>query len=162
MVQVSGHFPSEFRVNGVLRGAISGHVDDFLFCGKQGDPLWEAKLQAIRDHFKWGDWEEGRFTQCGVVVEQKPDGFELSQPSYLDNLQEIGVNASRRKDLTQSTTDKEKTQLRALLGGISWHAQQVAPYLAAEVSLLLSEVSHSTVDTVVKSNILLATAKAKL
>ena len=27
------------RVHGVLRGAISGHVDDFLFCGKQGDPL---------------------------------------------------------------------------------------------------------------------------
>ena len=71
------------------------------------------------------------------------------------------MNASRRKNLTQSTTDKEKTQLRALLGGISWHAQQVAPYLAAEVSLLLSEVSRSTVDTVVKSNILLATAKAK-
>ena len=149
------------RIQGELRGAISGHVDDFLFCGKQGDATWEAKLQAIRDHFKWGDWEEGRFTQCGVVVEQKPEGFELSQPSYLENLQEISVNASRRKDLTQSTSDKEKTQLRALLGGISWHAQQVAPYLAAEVSLLLTEVSRSTVDTLIKANILLSTAKAK-
>ena len=149
------------RIQGELRGAISGHVDDFLFCGKQDDATWEAKLQAIRDHFKWGDWEEGRFTQCGVVVEQKPEGFELSQPSYLENLQEISVNASRRKDPTQSTSDKEKTQLRALLGGISWHAQQVAPYLAAEVSLLLTEVSRSTVDTLVKANILLSTAKAK-
>ena len=149
------------RVNGVLKGAISGHVDDFLFCGKQGDALWESKLQAIRDHFKWGDWEEGRFTQCGVVVEQKPEGFELSQPSYLDNLQEIGVNATRRKDLTQSTTDREKTQLRALLGGISWHSQQVAPYLAAEVSLLLTEVSRSSVETILKANMLLANAKAK-
>ncbi|OLQ06318.1 Retrovirus-related Pol polyprotein from transposon TNT 1-94 [Symbiodinium microadriaticum] len=149
------------RVNGVLKGAISGHVDDFLFCGKQGDALWESKLQAIRDHFKWGDWEEGRFTQCGVVVEQKPEGFELSQPSYLDNLQEIGVNATRRKDLTQPTTDREKTQLRALLGGISWHSQQVAPYLAAEVSLLLTEVSRSSVETILKANMLLANAKAK-
>ena len=104
---------------------------------------------------------EGRFTQCGVVVEQKPEGFELSQPSYLDNLQEIGVNATRRKDLTQPTTDREKTQLRALLGGISWHSQQVAPYLAAEVSLLLTEVSRSSVETILKANMLLANAKAK-
>ena len=149
------------RVDGILKGAISGHVDDFLFCGKQGDALWESKLQAIREHFKWGDWEEGRFTQCGVVVEQKPEGFELSQPSYLENLQEIGVNATRRKDLAQPTTDREKTQLRALLGGISWHAQQVAPFLSAEVSLLLTEVSRSSVDTILKANMLLATAKAK-
>ena len=96
-----------------------------------------------------------------MIIEQKEEGFELSQPSYLDNLKEIGVNASRRKDRSQPTTDKEKSQLRALLGGISWHAQQVAPYLAAEVGLLLTEVSRSTVDTIVKANILLSHAKSK-
>ncbi|CAE7790042.1 RE1, partial [Symbiodinium sp. CCMP2456] len=149
------------REGGELRGAISGHVDDFLFCGRDGDALWDAKLQAIREKFKWGDWESGRFTQCGVIIEQKPEGFELSQPTYLDTVQEIGVNASRRKDRSQPTTDREKTQLRALLGGISWHAQQVAPYLAAEVGLLLTEVSRSTVDTIIKANVLLATAKSK-
>ena len=145
------------REQGELRGAVSGHVDDFLFCGKEGDELWESKVQAIKEKFKWGDWEANRFTQCGVIIEQKPEGFELSQPTYLDNLQEIGVNATRRKDRTQVTTD----QLRALLGGISWHAQQVAPYLAAEVSLLLTEVSRSTVETIVKANMLLAAAKGK-
>ena len=149
------------REKGEIRGAVSGHVDDFLFCGKSGDPLWEEKLKAIQSKFKWGDWESGRFTQCGVIIEQKEEGFELSQPSYLDNLKEIGVNASRRKDRSQPTTDKEKSQLRALLGGISWHAQQVAPYLAAEVGLLLTEVSRSTVDTIVKANILLSHAKSK-
>ncbi|CAE7239180.1 RE1 [Symbiodinium sp. CCMP2592] len=149
------------REKGVLRGAISGHVDDFLFCGKDGDSLWESKVKAIKEQFKWGDWEQNKFTQCGVIIEQKPEGFELSQPTYLDNLQEIGINATRRKDRTQPTSDKEKSQLRALLGGISWHAQQVAPYLAAEVGLLLTEVSRSTVETIVKANILLATAKHK-
>ena len=139
------------RVQGELRGVISGHVDDFLFGGKEGDELWESKLTAIKNKFKWGDWESGRFTQCGVVVEQKPEGFELL----------INVCASRKKRRSDPTTDKEKSQLRALLGGISWHAQQVAPYLAAEVSLLLTEVSRSTVETIVKANILLNTAKSK-
>ena len=149
------------RHKGRLHGIISGHVDDFLFAGKRGDALWEAKLQAIREKYKWGDWDEGKFVQCGVLVEQGAEGFELSQPSYLENLAEISVNATRRKQKDDPTNDKEKSQLRALLGGISWHAQQVAPYLAADVSLLLSEVTHSTVDTIIRANILLSQAKAK-
>ncbi|OLQ01173.1 Copia protein [Symbiodinium microadriaticum] len=149
------------RTGEELRGAISGHVDDFLFSGPEGDELWESKLRAIKEKFKWGDWEAGKFTQCGVVIEQTKEGFELSQPSYLENLHEINVNASRKKDRSQATNDKEKTQLRALLGGISWHAQQVAPYLAAEVSLLLTEVSRSTIDTIVRANLLLENAKSR-
>ncbi|CAE7515030.1 RE1 [Symbiodinium sp. CCMP2456] len=149
------------REKGVLRGVVSGHVDDFLFGGRQGDELWESKLQAIKAKFKWGDWEAGKFTQCGVIVEQTPQGFELSQPSYLENLHEINVCASRKKLRGDPTTEREKSQLRALLGGISWHAQQVAPYLAAEVSLLLTEVSRSTVETIVKANCLLHMAKQK-
>ena len=149
------------REGGVLRAVISGHVDDFLFAGKSDDKLWSAKLEAIKSKFKWGAWDTGSFTQCGVVVKQVPEGIELSQPAYLDNLNEIGVCASRRKDKTSPTSDKEKTQLRALLGGLSWHASQVAPYLAAEVSLLLTEVTRSTVDTIIKANILLSQAKAR-
>ena len=131
------------RENSVLRGIISGHVDDFLFAGKSGDRLWESKLEAIQQKFKWGAWDTGSFTQCGVLVEQGPEGIELSQPSYLEGLNEIGVNASRRKDKSSPTSEKEKSQLRALLGGLSWHASQVAPYLAAEVSLLLTEVTRA-------------------
>ena len=112
------------REGGELRGMVSGHVDDFLFGGKDGDALWEGKVQAIKEKFKWGDWESKRFTQCGVIVEQTAEGFELSQPSYLENLHEIGVNATRRKDTSQPTNDREKSQLRALLGGISWHAHR--------------------------------------
>ena len=76
---------------------------------------------GIKAKFKWGDWESGRFTQCGVVVEQKPEGFELSQPHYLENLQEINICAIRKKCRSAPTTDKEKSQLRALLGGVRWH-----------------------------------------
>ena len=149
------------RKGGVLKGVISGHVDDFLFAGKSGDQFWEGKLEAIKQKFKWGAWDIGSFTQCGVLVEQGLTGIDLSQPSYLDSLNEIGVCASRRKDRSSPTSDKEKSQLRALLGGLSWHASQVAPYLAAEVSLLLTEVARSTVETIIKANVLLSQAKAR-
>ncbi|CAE7632776.1 RE1 [Symbiodinium sp. CCMP2592] len=150
-----------YRSGGELKGMISAHVDDFIFGGQESDSGWQSVLQQIREQFRWGDWEEDSFTQCGVLVETTNQGIELSQPKYLENLSEIGVSASRRKDRSGKTTERERTQLRALLGGLSWHAQQVSPHLSADVSLLLSEVSDSTVDTIIRANILLSHAKAR-
>ncbi|OLP84749.1 Copia protein [Symbiodinium microadriaticum] len=141
-----------WRPGGHLRGMISGHVDDFLFSGSAEDKGWQEILSRIRLQFKWGDWEQDRFVQCGVQVERTPEGFSLSQPQYLEGIKEIPLSTSRRKEREAATTEREKTQLRALLGAISWHAQQVGPHLSAEVSLLLSDITESTVETVVKAN----------
>ncbi|CAE7660472.1 RE1, partial [Symbiodinium sp. CCMP2456] len=150
-----------WRPKGELRGMISGHVDDFLFSGSADDAEWQALLEKIRQRFKWGDWEQDKFVQCGVQVERTPEGFQLSQPNYLEGIKEIPLSSSRRKEKDAPTGEREKTQLRALLGGLSWHAQQVAPHLSAEVSLLLSEISESNVNTIIKANLLAYHAKAR-
>ena len=123
-----------YRDQGELKGLISGHVDDFIFGGDDDHAGWCEKLKQIQERFRWGDWEMDKFTQCGVLIKTVPQGFELSQPSYLEGISEIGVNATRRKDRTAGTTERERTHLRALLGGLSWHAQQVAPHLSADVA----------------------------
>ena len=150
-----------WRPQGELRGMISGHVDDFLFSGRADDVQWQALLEKIRQRFKWGDWDQDKFVQCGVQVERTSEGFLLSQPHYLEGIKEIPLSSSRRKAKDAPTGEREKTQLRALLGGLSWHAQQVAPHLSAEVSLLLSEISESTVSTIIKANLLAYHAKAR-
>ncbi|OLP95145.1 Retrovirus-related Pol polyprotein from transposon TNT 1-94 [Symbiodinium microadriaticum] len=150
-----------WRVDGVLRGAICGHVDDFLFMGSAEDAQWTAILDAIQKKFKWGDWETDVFTQCGVRVEKNKEGFSLSQPGYANEVKEIPLSATRRKEDGKPITDWERTQLRTLLGALSWNAQQVAPHLSAEVSLLLSETSQGTVHTIKKANILLRQAQAR-
>ena len=144
-----------------IRGEISGHVDDFLFAGSDADSEWQSILKRIQEKFKWGDWEDTNFTQCGVQIRQTDEGFELSQAQYLESVSEIPVNASRRKEKQSPITEQERSRLRTLLGAVSWHAQQVAPQWSAEVSLLLSEVAQGTVETIVKSNILLSRAKAQ-
>ena len=148
------------REQDAIVGIISGHVDDFLFTGNEQHPKWQATIKAIKERFKWGDWDYDEFVQCGVNVKRTSNGFELSQPRYVDCVKEIPVSASRRKQSTQATSDREKSQLRALLGAISWHAQQVAPHLSAEVSLLLSEVSQSDGETIAKANACLRRARA--
>ncbi|CAE7273716.1 RE1 [Symbiodinium sp. CCMP2592] len=150
-----------WRDQGELRGIISGHVDDFLFAGSTSDPKWQAILKKIQERFKWGDWEKDNFVQCGVKVERVEEGFRLSQPQFVEGLQEINLNATRRKERDQPTSDKEKGQMRALLGSLSWLAQQTAPHLSASVGLLLSEIARSTVDTVIRCNLLLRQVKQR-
>lgn len=68
--------------------------------------------------------------------------ISLSQEKYVDDLKYI-IRASRKRDKHAATDDYEKSQLRSLLGGISWHAQQVAPHFSSEVGLLLSEINQA-------------------
>eukprot|EP00439_Symbiodinium_sp_Y106_P029505 s2527_g3.t1 len=152
-----------WRVDGCLRGIISGHVDDFLFAGSDQDQGWQTILAKIKERFQWGDWErdtEG-FTQCGVRVVKTSEGYLLSQPQFIEALREIPLNAAWRKARHEATCEREKTQLRALLGSLSWLAQQTAPHLSASVSLLLSEVTQSTVDTIIRVNQLTSQVKKR-
>ena len=150
-----------WRPDGVLRGLISCHVDDFLFCGDPKDEQWNELLEKVKKEFSWGDWQSGEFTQCGVLIKETAQGYELSQPMYAEKIKEIPVNASRRRETNANTTDWEKGQLRMVLGSLSWHAQQVAPHFSAEVGLLLSEVSESTVDTLLRTNKLVYAARVR-
>ena len=150
-----------WKPQGELRGMVTGHVDDFMFGGADSDAGWQEIIRRIKERFRWGDWDQDSFTQCGVQIESVPEGFTLSQPRYLDGLAEIPLNSVRRKQRSSPTTDREKSQLRALLGGLSWFAQQTSPHVAAEVSLRLSEVCESTVDTIVQTNQLLDYARQR-
>lgn len=151
-----------WKPQGQLRGIISCHVDDFLFTGPRNDVEWEGILKAIQQEYAWGEWQEKKFVQCGVQIEEMPDNsYKLSQPQYMEKVKEIPVNASRRKERNAKTSEHEQTQLRGALGALSWHAQQVAPHISAEVGLLLSEVKVSTVETLLRTNKLIYAAKQR-
>ena len=150
-----------WRDQGRTQGVVSGHVDDFLFSGNEENPRWRSMIEQIKAQFKWGDWEKDSFTQCGVQIQRHDKNFLLSQSSYLDGVPEIPINSSRRKNPSEVTTPWEKSQLRALLGALSWYAQQVGPHVSADVGLLLSEVNSSTVKTLMQANTLLVHTKAR-
>ena len=150
-----------WRKGGKLRGMVSGHVDDFMFSGRQDDAEWQKILKSIQERFRWSDWESEHFVQCGVKIDKVADGYELSQPTYLDEVKEINLSASRKKDKEAPVTERERSLLRTQLGALSWHAQQVAPHISAEVSLLLSEVTRATTETVIRANRLLYNTKAR-
>ena len=151
-----------WKPQGVLKGMIAGHVDDFLFAGPPECKAWRDLEAKIQEHYKWTEWESKSFVQCGVQIDEQPDGsFHLSQPHYLHGVSEINLTASRRREKNLPTTEREKSLLRASLGALSWHAQQVAPHLSAEVGLLLSDVTVSTVETITRTNHVLHLARQR-
>eukprot|EP00435_Cladocopium_sp_Y103_P042170 s2053_g11.t1 len=151
-----------WRPDGMLKGLVSCHVDDFLFSGPEDDTSWKDLISLIQKEFTWGDWQTGEFTQCGVEVKAMEDSsYQLSQPKYTERIKEIPIPASRKREAHSPTTDWERSQLRAALGALSWHAQQVAPHISAEVGLLLSEITESTVDTIIRTNKLIYATRTR-
>ena len=135
-----------WQKSGRTQGIISGHVADFLFAGPEDCSEWQGILQKIRGRFQWKDWEPGTFVQCGVQIKQTSEGFELNQTAYIEeHLELIPMNVGRKKESHAPTTEREKTALRATLGALSWHVQQVTLHISADVGFLLSEVNKSTV-----------------
>ena len=144
-----------YKKAGETLALISGHVDDFLFTGIES-PEWTALQEAIQQKFKWQEWECNDFVQCGVHVQSTPSGgFSLEQTKYLGDVQEIRIARERKKQIKEETTPEEKTELRGLLGALSWHANQVGYRFVAYTSLFLSEVNTSTVQTLLDVNGLL-------
>ena len=146
--------------DGILKGLIIGHVDDFLFAGRKGEETWDEKCRLIRGRFKWGEWLENEFVQCGVKIRRDKDGgFELSQGQYIDDLEEIPLSAERRRQKDSETTATEKSRMRAVLGALSWCSQQSAPHVAAAVSLGLSKIPRSQVQDMIELNKLIHKVK---
>ena len=124
-----------------------------LFCGRDSCSTWKSLCDQIQKKFQWGTWEYDSFVQRGVKVERtKTGGFDLSQTQYIDDIRELSISAERRREPKSPTTEGEKTRIRAVLGALSWCAQQTSPHLAAGVSLFLSQVRDSTVSTMIDIN----------
>ena len=124
------------------------HVDDFLICGQPGHKKYEEAKQKLQAKFKFGKWCDTDFEFAGCHLRQKPDGIYVDQEDYVNKwLEEIPMTKQRSLQSKSALTSKEISQLRAVLGTLSWKASQTGPHHQAEVSLLLSSVPGATVHT---------------
>eukprot|EP00439_Symbiodinium_sp_Y106_P027988 s1180_g3.t1 len=140
-------------------GYICGHVDDFLFGGRDDDERWKTVVSRIKERFKWQEWECDHFTQCGVMIRQDAEGFTLQQEHFLDEISEIHIPAHRYHQQDHPITDGERQQMRSVLGCLSWYAYQTGYHLIGPVGLLLSKVSKALVSDLSETNKLLKKAR---
>ena len=151
-----------FSPEGEPIGWICGHVDDFMFAGSPTDTRWQNICKQKQERFRWGEWEMNSFVQCGVTIQRQEDGgFLLTQPEYVNQIDEVFMSKKRWHEMESPATASERQQMRSVLGALSWHAGQLAMEMSAPVGLLLSRVNHATVYDLIQTNKLLKQAKAR-
>ena len=135
------------------------HVDDFLIGGDSSSTTFSESEAALLKTFRWGKWQEESFEFAGVNIRQNSDySIFLDQESYTQKwLDEITIDKTRARSAPLQPS--EISALRGALGTMSWRATQSGPQFLAETSLLLSEISRGTVETLYKTNKLIREMK---
>ena len=90
--------------------------------GDDNNETWKQIEETLLASFRWTPWETKTFKQCGVTVTQSEDFCEIvqDQEEYLQGLAEISIKPERAKQPGSPVTEHERSELRALLGGLQW------------------------------------------
>eukprot|EP00438_Fugacium_kawagutii_P018226 Skav218341 [mRNA] locus=scaffold755:624672:632918:- [translate_table: standard] len=144
---------------GELCGIAGLHVDDFLISGNDSE-VYTSSLDSLQKAFRWGKWETEEITFTGCRIRQRDDfSIYIDQEEYTHRwIEEVNIDPSRSKK--SLLLPQEITALRGALGTMSWRATQTGPQYAAEVSLMLSELSKGTVDLMYRVNKLIREMRA--
>ena len=158
----------------VVDGVFGLHVDDILAAGEgvtkaedayepQGEPkCYAERLYVLLNRFKFGsvDYQDKQMF-CGCQLTQAMDAssvtFDLEK--YLHQLKPLSIEKQRKANPGEKATPKEQSQLRGLLGGLAWPANQTQPHLAASVSLAQASSANATVGEMLEVNKVLRFAK---
>ena len=126
------------------------HVDDFLYAHTE---LGRVTIETLLSKFVVGSSEEGNFRYCGkrVSVSQKKDGaIRINVDDNTRKLSMIKIEAGRK--MTDAVDPLELSQLRSVVGSLSWIARQGRPDLLYRTSRLQSLTKAATVATLKESN----------
>ena len=138
-----------------LHGVLALHVDDMIL---GGSPVFmEMVVKKMREKFpfKHGITHKGEFLER--QLDQKSDfSIVVDQASYARKVKTIEINKERRKEKDSPVTEKEKQQLRAVLGAANWMVGSSRPDLAAHTALLHQSINKACVSDLIEANKLVA------
>ena len=158
--QVSPLDPCLFSLSdskGHVRGIVGMHVDDGLCCG---DDVFELKLKEIEKRFPFGSKREKNFKFTGINIEQDENAnIHLNQKEYILAIEPISIERSRRKQEQMEVNEKERQELRGLIGSLQYAATNTRPDLAARLSFLQSTITTAKIHDLLECNRLLGEAK---
>ena len=138
--------------DGVAKGIVGTHVDDFLLAGTKG---WRSDLtEKIRQHFQLGKVEESDFLYCGHRITSQAGNIVLSQKEFADEVKPLVIDPARKKQGDSPITDKERSTIRSYAGKLGWLGRTTRP------DLLFAQIEASTAVTKATVNDLKKLAKA--
>ena len=137
---------------GQVAGLLGCHVDDLLWAGSEAT---QKAVEAVQAEFKFGLVESYELKYCGRIIHQGKDGITITCPSVLDRTKPIYINPQRRKQLGEMATPAEISQLRSVVGSLSWLARVCRPDMSFQVNQLQARQQSAQVRHLVDANKLL-------
>ena len=142
---------------GRIRGLLGVHVDDGLCCG---DQMFVDTLKRLESKFPFGAKQEKNFKFTGIDIEQDDHwNIHLSQKDYVLAIEPISIERNRRKQEQLVVNEKERQELRGLIGSLQYAATNTRPDLAARLSFLQSTITTAKIHDLLECNRLLGEAK---
>ena len=149
-----------YDAKGNLCGILCTHVDDFLFAGTSG--FINNVIEPLKRKFSIRTEAAGAFEYLGLRVVQNDDfSITVDQIEYVESMEEIFIDPSRKSAKDEPLSKKEKRSLRSLIGQLGWVSGQTRPDLAFDYCDLSSRVKTATVKDLFHANKVVAKAKSE-
>lgn len=115
-----------------VHGVLGVHVNDGLCAG---DQEFEKVLKLLEQKFPFGSKRHKNFVFTGIQVNQDDKGrIHLDQKEYVNRIDPIQIDRNRRKQENETVNDKEKQDLRGIIGSLQYAATNTRPDLSARLS----------------------------
>ena len=138
------------NADGSLEGVISVATDDLLHGG--GALHWE-KMEWLNKNYKLGKFSSGNGRFVGKEIKCQGDGsFLVHQPMFAKKVEPIPLSRERKQEKYAYCNEKEISQLRGLLGSLSWLAKETRPDLTGRVALLQQTMPHPYIQDLLEAN----------
>ena len=133
-----------------LLGIIALATDDLLH---GGGPEHLERMENLKRRYKMGKYqfENGRF--CGKNYHTMPDGsIHIDQEHFVqEKVNVIKIDSARRKQRYSKCSEQEISDLRTLLGSLSWLSKESRPDLAGRTALLQQTLPHPRVRDLIEA-----------
>ena len=140
---------------GTVQGLLGCHVDDLLWCGN--DAMQQLMLE-VQEVYKFGLVESDEMKYCGRSIHQGEHGIKVTCPNVLDRTKPIHIAPERKRNLAEMATPSEISQLRSVVGSLSWLGRVCRPVICFAVSQLQAVQQKAQVRHLVEANKVLSHA----
>ena len=148
-----------FGVNRRLEGIIGVATDDLLHGGTKEH--WN-RMHRIQAKYKLGKFSHGEGRFAGKEVKYADGVIKLCQPIYTtEKIKQIPLTKERKGEKMSYCNTDEITQLRGLLGSLSWLAKETRPDLSGRVALLQQCMPRPFIQDLLDANALTREAVAE-
>ena len=83
--------------DGTVKGIISSHVDDFVYCGSA--TFLVEVIAKLRTLFKIGEECSGSFKYVGLSIVQKNGEVRISQDNYVKEVESMEVSNCKTRSI---------------------------------------------------------------